>query len=182
MSCADWMTADGSPMHPDALTGEVRRRLTHHLQECEACRRAALETDPTLVFSLRSEVGEADADSAAMIASVRSLRRVRGLEMAPSRNRRLTGGGIAAAVLGAMLLMLVPSGGERRAGSFPVPGQPGTELSADRDQQLTGFGTLPPRVQESPILEDLDRQEARVYQVDEEDLSVVMVVDESLDL
>lgn len=146
---------DPSRPRPSKLDGALE-----HLDGCAACRERALRLDPLLVFRGARSLTE-PVDSAAMVEAVRVGRRLRRLER-PSSAR--SSAGVAAALIGALLL-LTPTALQRSPEApGAAPAAPAAELSA------------------SPLIENLDRPGARVYQWGSETVSVVMVVDESLDV
>jgi hypothetical protein len=145
-----------------------------HAEACARCRQEAIAADPTLVFRRLATAGtprEArDVDVAAMRQAVATLRRARALEPARQSNRWRWA---AAAVL-PLLALLLPSAQDpsrsRAVGDssltlrLPTSMLPSAELAA------------------LPLLDDLDRPHARVYELGGPDLAVVMIVDETLDV
>ena len=132
-----------------------------HLDSCPSCRESALQVDPLLLFRGARSLAE-PVDTAAFVAAVRAGRRQRRVERRASPRRPA---GVAAALVAGALL-LAPSalfrGGETARPVRPAAPVPG--LSAH------------------PLIENLDRPGARVYQWGSESVSVVMVVDESFDV
>jgi hypothetical protein len=159
--------------HPDALLVEgspERRWGLRHAEECPACRRTLLRLDPTLAVAAPS-VPEFDSrEVESLKAGVLNAKRLR--EMEAFSGRSIRGSQVAAAVtLIASLALLLPGQLEETGGGR---GDAQTELSR----------ILAPSVAEIslPAVETLDLPLARVYELGEEDFSVVMIVDESLDL
>lgn len=172
IACPDWRAALAHRFDREADEPAEWDVLVAHLGECPSCRGRALELDPTLVFGdLRREpaaAGEADA----VRRSVEVMRRL-------GRRGQLSwrrAGRAAAAILlpaaGLILsfeLLLAP----------PHEGQPPPASGAALlGELLVPAAELPA----PPFVEALDRPQARVYQLGQEDLSVVMIVDENLDV
>jgi hypothetical protein len=157
-----------------------------HAETCSACRRRALKIDPTLVFArLRDAPRPADDDAflEGLGERVRAARRARSLEGSLARRRERSVPAAAAAMLVAAGLLLATHGGRVTA-----PGPTGERAdTADRSAIAAWAGdgrTLPAmEVPGQPLVETLDRPQARVYQLgQDEELSLVMIVDESLDV
>ena len=177
--CAEW----------PRLRAELLRRLERdgdgpvlgsaifdHLESCAECRSAALRLDPTLalrpLYEERAPGSAEDPEVVAMRQAVETLRRAR-----PARRPRLAGWRVAAAALlvaGALY-------------QLPLPGRrPGLSSQAALDAQLEALaaqsqGRLAAD-STPPAIEDLDRPDARVYQLGGGDVAVVMIVDETLDV
>ncbi|HZI63778.1 MAG TPA: hypothetical protein VFE44_03305 [Thermoanaerobaculia bacterium] len=192
MSCGEWvrlrpwvaarLERGAAPAPESAAPG--------HLAECDECRRLAYALDPSLVFLKLREpgTGRESSDAAghremaeiaamrervAMMRSMRSMRSMRAMNMkwpgAARRGARALGWRWAAAAL------LVGAGlaqGDRPAAVAPVP----LALAAGP------AATMPTELELQPVVEELGRPEARVYQFAGDDLSVVMIVDETLDV
>lgn len=172
---------------------------------CAACRRAALAADPTLVFRRLPAAAPlagpaADPEVAAVqqaVAALRAASRVgasaaglaslRPLASLPRRDWLRPAARWAAAAGLAAAALLVGS-----AGPGHVAVAPSATLAARAATPLTPTlaGAVPVamrgpaelRPAQMPMLEELDRPEARVYQLDGANLSVVMIVDEKLDV
>lgn len=177
MNCPDWR---GLLELRERLNGELPDGWSDsvvHLSACPACRLTALRLDPSLVFLAQEPLEVSDADVAEMVGNVRTLRRARQAEEATEEPRRQLGR-VAAAAAVVSLMVLFPTLTSRPPGPASPP--VGPEL-------VVGSGGLPPRSLllgegSAPVIEPLDLPFARIYQLGEEDLSVVMVVDESLDV
>lgn len=153
-----------------------------HLEECAECRRRALAIDPTLVFRGAASWTETAGESAEIMQAVRTLRRHADLEdrsertRAPrpaerSSGRRREHGPLAAAALFALILAFQPT----------MTSRPETEPTATLEVPApTGIARAVRPT--APAIEVVDRPDARVYEWGADDLSVVMVVDESLDV
>ncbi len=167
-----------------------------HLQDCERCRALALAVDPSLLFqSLRDatpRAGEVE-DMRAAVAGLRRAAALRSKLEPPAavpveRDRRFwLGRAAAAALLAAVLGTLAPA----------VRRTPSAEILAAQAPALTsadGLATGPTAVLASvstssagaggglAVAGDVGRPSARVYEIGYSDMSVVMVVDKSLDL
>ncbi|MEZ5333296.1 MAG: hypothetical protein R2991_14925 [Thermoanaerobaculia bacterium] len=145
------------------VPSEVAEALAH-LDVCPTCRARAVAVDPLLVFRGARALPE-PADAAAMVDAVRAGRRLRSVERRASARRSA---GVAAALVAGALL-LAPTA-LYRASEAPEPGAPEISVAP---------AAVP---SDSPLIENLDRPGARVYQWGSEAVSVVMVVDESLDV
>ena len=178
MTCPDWRqllahrfdaTLEAPPGWTDAEA---------HLSDCADCRLAAMAIDPTLVFRTAAAWTERAGETEEIRQAVRTLRRTSDLEnrtergrVAPPRARSSDHGPLAAAALFALILAFQPSttarNGIERAGLLePAP----------------AAGPLRAARPAAPAIEGVDRPGARVYEWGADDLSVVMVVDESLDV
>lgn len=176
MSCPDWRRLlryrfDDDRRQPDGWGDAVA-----HLAECGACRAEAVAIDPTLIFVAPPPEPALEPRQLDEIKrSVNTARRARDVETAVSRPagvvRRF---GAAAAMLA--VLFLLPPAAVGPPDSLVPAGIPGLE-----EVENVAGGALPPAVV-SPMIEPLDRPQARIYQLGQEDLSLVMVVDESLDV
>jgi hypothetical protein len=156
----------------------ARQELVDHLRACSSCRREAVDEDPTLAFSLL-EAEPVDAGRIAEIQkSVRTLRRSRAIERSdkPPLNERGRAFLVAASLLFVLTLLPLTNGRSPEESQEPKVGVVSNQQSRADWQQWNDDGTV------TPVIEDLNRPEARVYQRTEEDLAVVMIVDETLDL
>jgi hypothetical protein len=173
VSCPDWRTllARREARPDDDPDGWAAAR--RHLAGCAACRAEALAWDPTLLFlqlpAPRVEAGDVAAMQEAVAALVRAGR------VDPRKARRLRAARpagrwrsvAAAAVLALAALVVEPV---RRPDAAPAD-----ELAAFDADWL-------PALAVPAVLEEIESPEARVYQIPAEGLSVVMVVDASLDV
>jgi len=181
VSCPDWtlLTAwreERNGVEPAGWS----EALAHFDGGCQLCRKAALKSDPTLVFRRLAQVPAVtmtEAQERAEIDSVRqavaAMRAASRLESVEVRRRGFAGWKrwSAAAAL-AFVALTVPSDTRRTA-------------------QLAGLVEEPPAVSaaveaadrpSAPVLEGgVDRPGARVYHMGDEELAVVMVFDESFD-
>jgi hypothetical protein len=163
------------PLRWETLVAHRRRRAAEepaawpaalaHLRACAPCRRQALAADPTLVFQLQPEPEPFPEEAEDMRRRVAALRRAAGV--VPPRRRFGAAGRVAAA---AVLLLLALAQAPPRPSAETPPGGSLAALPAPADIHLL------------PVLEDLDRPQARVYELGSGDLRVVMIVDETLDV
>lgn len=156
-----------------------RQELVEHLKACSSCRRIAVEEDPTVVFSLLDPDSLVEDEIAEIQASVRTLRRSRAIETAegfrPTSGRRTA---MVASLVFALALLPLAGGRRLEDGAEPLVDVV-SEQGPGRQREWQAWvddRTVP------PVIEDLNRPEVRVYQLTEEDLAVVMIVDETLDL
>jgi hypothetical protein len=180
MTCAEL-----DRMAPDSLlASELEpveyRRAADHLRECPECRRRAVVADPAVLFVDLPSLEVTDAEVEAVRSAVGAMRRARALEEESSRpHGRWWRHAAAAALLAALLL--VP--GNTPVYQEAVNGSPGlTGGVGELESLIDKGGFLASATEPSSIIENLNRPQARIYQLTEEDLSVVMIVDESLDL
>lgn len=146
-----------------------------HLSTCRACRAEALAIDPTVIFVAGRTTDLERSELDEIKRSVNAVRRAREVEEAFARPVGVARKIGAAAALLAFLLLLPPAAVDLPDGLVPA-GIPGLE-----ELESLATGTQPSPVV-SPLIEPLDRPLARIYQLGQEDLSLVMVVDESLDV
>lgn len=146
-----------------------------HFADCAACRRELLDTDATLLFLGASRLEVDASEIAAVRQTVDAMRRTRDLELPERRTPGRAQRAVAAGFLLAALLVL-PAGERPSEAPSPVDGQRAAAFFQRRG------ATLVSDLESPSVLENLDRPTARVYQLTENDLSVVMIVDETLDL
>lgn len=175
-----------------------------HVADCARCAGVVVELDPSLAFSrLRAPQVEADAsdpDIESMRAAVAHLRRVSssiGSEALLGGRRRGVGGssrrfvaaaGLAAALVGALAFGFGRdlTGANAVDAVDAVAAQP-SPPSAALAPVAASFGPPLEGAEDdwrlSPVVESLDRSDARVYKIDDaRDLSVTMIVDASFDV
>lgn len=186
MSCPDWtaLTAHRLDKRGGVEPEGWSDALAHFDGGCQLCRKAALKTDPTLVFRRLAQVPAATMTEAQERSEVDSVRQAVAAMRAASRlekgSRRgvLAGGGgwkrwSAAAAL-ALVTVTVPSDDVRRTAQLrETPAA--TEVLDLPAQTARQTG-------ETPILEGgVDLPGSRVYHLGDEELAVVMVFNESFD-
>lgn len=183
--CAQWPRLEGLVAarleQRDDVEAVLSAPALGHLEDCGECRRAALALDPTLALLPLVE-REAAAATAADDEVESMLRSVETLRRSPAGRRRSTavstGWRTAAAVLLAVgALYQLPARGPRIAATLPADAQLEALASRPVDNEV-----MRAEYSGQPVLEDLDRPDARVYQLGGDDVSVVMIVDETLDV
>jgi hypothetical protein len=190
VSCPDWRTLAAWREDPQAdEPAEWREALAHLDRGCAHCRRAAVAADPTLVFrrlaapsapAPAQEASEADAMRRA-VAAMRAASRVEGSERrAGSWSWKRWG---TAAALAVMALSIPGDDGRLRREPAAVGlmnvAMPAALSAGGPESALAGQAALG---DDLPTLEGVNRPGARVYHMDGEGLSVVMIVDETLDV
>jgi len=185
VSCPDWtsLTAHRLDKRGGAEPEGWSDALAHFDGGCQLCRKAALKADPTLVFRQLARVPAAtmtEAQERAEVDSVRqavaAMRAASRLESLKGRRRGFAAGGwkrwSAAAAL-ALVTVTAPSDDARRAAQLRDDlVEESLEVSVQAVRQ-TGA---------APILEGgVDLPGTRVYQLGDNELSVVMVFNESFD-
>jgi hypothetical protein len=183
MSCPDWRALSPDSRETEAWT----EALSHFDGGCSQCRRDALKADPTLVFrSLRSapaSTGSTSMDSAsmgsidAMCQAVAAMRAASRVDSAVHRTSWKRWAVAAALVLAALS---IPADNVRKHRDQAAAGspRPAAMLGAVMPAALVGgLGDV-----DLPTVEGVNHPDARVYHMDGEGLSVVMIVDESLDV
>lgn len=183
MSCPDWR-ALSPDLSADAGTAAWNDAVRHFDGGCLHCRRDALRADPTLVFrSLRSapavssSVGSSEAE--AMCQAVAAMRAASRVDSSETRSRRrfLQMRWVAAA--GLTLAALSIPGDNAWKYREQKPG-----VAGERRPAVHLGAVVPAALGEAdlPTVEGVNRPGARVYNMDGEGLSVVMIVDESFDV
>jgi hypothetical protein len=201
VSCPDWTSLTAHRRQRDGVEPAGWSEALAHLDGCNLCRRQALAADPTLVFRRLAAVpasamtpaqehSEADAVRAA-VAAMRAASRLDSLEARPRTSsgwrRWLSSSTAALAAVLALAAVVVPGGydhsqrlakGAADAAIFRegrIEALPDGPLSAGQQagQQVVDL---------EPVVEGVNLPDARIYHMSGEGLSVVMVVDESLDI
>jgi hypothetical protein len=186
MSCPDWRVLAGRrDDRDDAVDREPEgwsAAVAHFESGCTLCRRDALAADPILVFRRLRTAGTAEMSQAQeasavdavrqAVAAMRTASRVDSIE---SRNRAGWKRWVAAAGLIAAALSVTTDNGWQRQGlpDQAAAGRRGAVLPASY-AGATGATELPTA--------EGGRPGARVYRMDGEGMSVVMIVDESLNV
>jgi hypothetical protein len=184
VTCPDWrslVAARDAQPDADLPAWEDARR---HAASCRRCRSAALAADPLLVFARlpeRSVTAEQIGDmQAAVSALVRAGRVGQSAERASASRHGVTEGRSAvsrvsrfAAALGVCSLLALSGAPRRHA---PVFGTLAAGQSARGEAAVEDGAPL------DSALEELDRPGARIYELPQSDMAVVMIVDASLDV
>ncbi|MES1241821.1 MAG: hypothetical protein ABUT39_09405 [Acidobacteriota bacterium] len=200
MSCPDWTALTAHRRDRDAIEPAGWSEALAHLDGgCSLCRRQALAADPTLVFRRLAAVpavsmtpvqerSEVEAVRAA-VAAMRTASRLDSLEARPRTSsvwKRWTMGALAAAL--ALAAVTIP-GGPGGPASKPAPSKKAAADAAIFREGRVDVGPYDGLVAaaqqadlEEPVVEGVNLPDARVYHMSGEGLSVVMVVDESLDI
>lgn len=194
MSCPDWRrllaarergAGDDPPGWAEAL---------EHLEACPRCRRTALEAEPLLALRRLAEPVLEPDEGRRMVAATQALRR---RQTAAARWRRRAAAAVAVVTVGAALAVgsgiLERSEGARSVERSHGPAVSGVAAPVENTgdpaavTEMTAGAGIAPRPAASssaptPSLFDLERPTARVYEVTDADLAVVVVVDQELDL
>jgi len=176
VSCFDWPRLLEHRFDGDLEAPREWPRARRHLESCEACRREAATVDPTLVFRHAAAWSPDPAEADAVRLAVRALRRTAALSASVAAGRSDSGTRrgrqrLVSAVLFALVLALMPGRSARRSVERAEPAPPAFAARIVPGEGLT-----------APAIEGVDRPQARVYEWAADDLSVVLVVDESLDV
>ena len=178
-TCKQWTGLEAQLLDIDCLDQEGQVEARRHLETCLPCRSRALAVEPSLLLAAIPPIDTSDDDVQRMIEDVRALRRTHSLELS-GRNMTPRVRQLAAAciLLVALLSTGVPRswGGSKQSliavkSQAPIRTQSAWRASFARSDLLT--------------LNTSGRLEfgsARVYQIRADDLSLMMVVDETLDL
>jgi len=167
MSCPDWRRLAALREAQPELDPPGWEAIRRHLASCPACRREAVAADPLLAFTRLAEPPADPGMEHEMQGAVAAMIRAARLET-PRRSARAAGLAKLAAGLGTVALLMFSGSPPGRAP------EPGNRAAADAL-----------RIDQGPaaaILEDLDRPGARIYELPQDDLAVVMIVDSSLDV
>lgn len=180
MSCPDWrgLLAEraGAELEGDFEPTGAWRSAVAHLAGCVRCRMTVLDLDASLLFLAQPPLEVTDDEVDRIKTGVATLLRARRTERAAGAVRRRAAR-VAAAAAVVSLMILVPTHTARQPP--PVPSTAGTRAPDSRPPAARGTG---PRDAPAPLIEPLDLPLARIYQLGGEDLSIVMVVDESIDV
>ena len=194
MSCPDWKTLAAWRDDPSAAEpAGWNDALAHFDRGCQTCRRTALAADPTLVFrrlvavpdmTPPQESSEVDSMRRA-VAAMRAASRVEAVER---KRRTLSWKRWAVAAVLALAMLTLP--GETRPPFDRLDrldtrqDLAGSLLGGDLlgEEQSAALAVPASLGDELPTVEGVNRPGARVYHMNGEDLSVVMIVDESLDV
>ncbi len=145
-----------------------------HFDSCTRCRKEALKADPLLVFrrlpAPDMSAGEERLEVESMQQAVAAMRTARRLESRGEARGRFAGWRRWAA---AAVLALASLGvGRDRAPQLQ-------QAAVAPPAPVRAVGASVPAGASAPLLDGLNRPDARVYQWDSDDLSTVMIVDES---
>lgn len=192
MTCPDWRRLVAARERGAGEDPAGWSEALEHLEACPLCRRAALEADPLLALrDLPEPTLEAD-EGRRMVAATRALRR---RQAATVRWRRRAAAAVAVVTVAAALAVgsgVLERGDETtraaRGTSEEVTPADGAGDLASTTDTATGAPrsaareTAPASTTSMPSVLDLEQPTARVYEVTDADLAVVVVVDGELDL
>ncbi len=196
-SCPDWTSLAAHRRDRDAAEPEGWSEALTHFDGCKVCRRQALAADPTLVFRRLSVVpasvmspAEERSEVEAVRAAVAGMRAASRLDSLEGRSRTHSGPSgwkrwPVAAAAAILALAAVASPVHHRSADQPMEvaslsglpvaqgswDGPGSAEAANMQIDLDG-----------PVVEGVNLPDARIYHMNGEGMSVVMVVDESIDI
>jgi hypothetical protein len=183
MTCPDWRALIAAREAEPAADPPAWAEARLHAAHCRRCRSEALAADPLLLFARLPERAVAPREIADMQGAVASLVRASRVAqgghlpaLAPraAASRTFSASRLAAALGVCSLLAL--SGAPR-----PQPAGVGTLAVAG-----SAFAGAEPLTEGSrpmhSLVEELGRPGARVYELPQADMAVVMIVDASLDV
>jgi hypothetical protein len=171
MSCFDWPRLLEHRFDGDVDTPPEWAQARLHMESCADCRREVADLDPTLIFRHAAAWSADPAELEAVRQAVRALRRAGALSASVAAGRSVSRERRVSAMLFGLVLALIPG---RMAHRDVDAGGSALVVSAVGALRSAGPG--------APAIEGVDRPHARVYEWAGDDLSVVMVVDESLDV
>jgi len=175
MSCPVWRDLSPDSRETEAWT----EALAHFDGGCSQCRRDALKADPTLVFrSLRSapagssasmgSTSSSSSDVDAMCQAVAAMRAASRVDAAVHRTSWKRWAVAAGLVLAALS---IPADNVRKHREMPSAHPATAMLGAVMPAALISGGDV-----DLPTVEGVNHPDARVYHMDGEGLSVVMIV------
>jgi hypothetical protein len=182
----------------NAVESESLADALAHFDTCPACRREACRIDPTLVFRrLPAAALDFEVEAERMRLAVAGMRASERVETRHAtagsplgrrlRNRLHSHGARWALAAGLAAASLVLGGRSDLAGPAGEPSgraafSRGVSEGAPGGVMPARFDRLPSPAAVESAVEDLGRPNARIYHLDGERLSVVMIVDEKLDV
>ncbi|HEX3531299.1 MAG TPA: hypothetical protein VH988_29915 [Thermoanaerobaculia bacterium] len=178
MSCPNWRVLASHREEEAAWDAAV----AHFDGGCRLCRRDALTAEPTLVFRQLRGVGPAAMSPAQEASEVDAVRQavaaMRTASRVESRSKRAGWKRWAAAAALAAAALSIPADNAWR--HLTAERQ---ELASQPESMLRGAVVPAAYGREAdPALSGTGRPGARVYHMDGDGMSVVMIVDESLDV
>jgi len=190
MSCPNWDDL-ARQRATEQREPEAWRLAVRHLDSCGACRQQAVASDPLLVFRARSgapsERYEDAAEVVEMCRSVKAVVRSRDWESPrqPARHSAAWRQAAAVGLLAFLLLLLGPNG---RVGPLPSAVGGADSLSVQEADRVVGTTSATELLDHLTaalplsLVENVDRPGARVYELRRENLSLVMIIDHTLDV
>jgi hypothetical protein len=186
-NCPDWkiLAAHRRERHGAEPVGW--NEALKHLDRCERCRQAAVAADPSLLFRRLSKVPPAPAAEAAEAESI--IQAVAGMRAAtrmgagtPPRRRAGWRAWRRHAAAAALIVAALPLGGDD-GWRLRLAGQIGSEAMPLPEEALQPAAGLAAGMElDQPLIENLDRPEARIYQMGSPDVAVVMIFDENFEV
>ena len=184
MSCYDWRGLLAHRLDPSGAEPQGWGEALAHLDGCEPCRSEAIGIDPTLAFRELPAAEVSDSEVESMRLAVKTLRRARMAAPEPPVSSGWRWRAAAAVFLLLTALTVGPEPQRSGTGSEMAGADPGAPpVVAVLPEPVRDFGA-PQSVELTrlPIIEEIDRPRARVYQFGSAELAVVLIVDESLDV
>lgn len=178
-ACPDWRALAAHRRDPQAAEPAGWAEALAHFDRCGRCRPAALAADPTLLFRRLRETAPdlgGDDDVAAIRQGVAALRAASRLE----GERRQGTPWKRWAAAAALAVAALASGSTRTGGPEGWSAEAG--LAPLEPALVAGEVQLPGGQEIRPVVDGVDRPDARVYQMQDEKLSIAMVVHESLEI
>ncbi len=173
MSCPSWPSLHAR-RESDPASWE---RALAHLDTCSRCFEEALELEPTLLFRQLAGPRLAADEVSAMKKAVANMRRTE--PMQHRHQAKISPLWLRAAALAAVLLVasFLRGGGSLPAGtggeSAPAPAAP---------EPRAAVAATSAAVDEMPLFEDVDPSLGPIFQVVDDDLSLVVVLSQSQDV
>ncbi len=203
-SCPDWTSLAAHRRDRAAAEPEGWSEAVTHFDDCKICRRQALAADPTLVFRRLSVVpasvmspAEEHSEVEAVRAAVAGMRAASRLDSLEARSRTHSGHSgpfgwkrwpvAAAAAILALAAVASPvyhRSNDRPMGTIGAMGLPGLPTATAASWSDLSEAE-PANMQidlDGPVVEGVNLPDARIYHMSGEGMSVVMVVDESIDI
>jgi hypothetical protein len=172
VSCPNWTALAAHRQERWGVEPDGWQAALEHFDACQACRREALAADPTLLFRRLPEIARTPADEEAEVQSMRqAVAAMRSASRIEASQRSFAWRRWAAAAVLALAALTLGRDGDPtldRTSNVAVSSVPAPVV-------------LPVGGPEPPLHEGLDLPEARIYQHDEEQLRVLMVIDPSFD-
>jgi hypothetical protein len=167
MGCPDWSALTARRHNADEPAEWTA--AVEHFDGCTLCRRDAVAADPLLVFRRLPVVEMTPAEESSEVAAMRQA--------------------VAAMRTGKRLEARRSFAGWRRWAAAAVLAVVSLSVSRDREPQLDPVVTAPQALMPAAslgtsvqVLDGVNRPGARVYHLDSDDFSSVMIFDESLDV
>lgn len=186
-NCSDWKVLTAHRRERHGAEPEGWNEALRHLDGCARCREAAMAADPTLLFRRLSKAPSNPSTEAAeaesIIQAVAGMRTAtRMAASAPPRRRAGWRAWRRHAAAAALVIAALPLGGDD-GWRLRLTGQVGSETTPLREEALQPAAGRAAGVElDQPLIENLDRTDARIYQMGSPDFSVVMVFDEKFEV